>query len=184
MDEEEEVGLLQKTSSTTTRMFTNLIFSSGSSTEIPKDGVRKDQIRSVCRNLGDVSRSKKFESPTSSAWLLQDSLEKDGFIPIERFAAWWVMENCVDDAVRWCKKTFGEDAYLFEQHGGVNITIALPKFKNMRLSQIFRILTESKSKLKVVEYSLGQTTLEQIFLKFAQLQDGEGDHVRGIASQE
>ena len=180
---EEEVGLIQKTSDTTTRMLSNLIFSTTiGSTVIPKDGLKKDQIRSVCRNLGNVERAKKFEDPTSSAWLLQDSLEKDGFISIERFASWWVMENCVDDAVRWCKDTFGKESSLFEQHGGVNITVALPKFKNMRLSEIFRVLTNSKSKLRVVEYSLGQTTLEQIFLKFAQLQEGEGEHVRGIAS--
>ena len=98
----------------------------------------------MCRNLGNIERAKKFEDPTSSAWLLQDSLEKDGFISIERFASWWVMENCVDDAVRWCKDTFGKESSLFEQHGGVNITVALPKFKNMRLSEIFRVLTNSK----------------------------------------
>ena len=90
----------------------------------------------------------------------------------------------MDDALRFCKRTFGEESNLFEQHGGVNITVALPKLKNMRLSEIFRLLTNSKTKLNVAEYSLGQTTLEKIFLKFAQLQEGEGEFVRGIQQED
>jgi len=39
------------------------------------------------------------------------------------------------------------------------------------LAAVFRALEENKAKLKISEYSLSQTTLEQVFLHFAHLQE-------------
>lgn len=50
----------------------------------------------------------------------------------------------------------------------------------MPIGQLFRIVEEAKAKLRIREYSLSQTSLEQIFNWFAAQQQQETGPVRGI----
>jgi hypothetical protein len=47
----------------------------------------------------------------------------------------------------------------------------------LTLARIFEMIEESKDKLKIANYSVSQTSLEQIFIHFAKQQDEE----KGIA---
>merc|ERR1712188_135982 len=102
---------------------------------------------------------------------------------IERFAAWWAVEDFVAVVLSWAKEKFGAGVRLVEQQGGTNVSLQLPPLgEGMRLSSVFQLLEQNKTKLSIAEYSLGQTTLEQIFIRFAQTQEGEGEFVRGVKS--
>jgi ATP-binding cassette, subfamily A (ABC1), member 3 len=56
----------------------------------------------------------------------------------------------------------------------------LPPLEGVPLSQIFRRFEDSKSQLRIAEYSLSQTSLEQIFNLFASQQEEETGNVRGF----
>jgi len=43
--------------------------------------------------------------------------------------------------------------------------------QNMSLAQIFTVVEQNKEKVGIAEYSVGQTTLEQIFIYFAKQQE-------------
>ena len=48
------------------------------------------------------------------------------------------------------------------------------------LSRVFRLLEENKSRLAIVNYSVSQDTLEQIFIQFAREQEEERGEVGGL----
>lgn len=57
------------------------------------------------------------------------------------------------------------------------LTFQIPS-STLRLSEMFGRLESSKAQLNIVEYSLSQTTLEQIFNKFAAQQEHDkGKHI-------
>jgi len=49
------------------------------------------------------------------------------------------------------------------------------------LGKIFRLLEDSKIEQGIVEYSVRETTLEQIFIRFAREQDEEKGPVKGFS---
>jgi len=53
----------------------------------------------------------------------------------------------------------------------------IPISKNCQLADVFEIIEKRKGELQVKEYSVSQTSLEQIFIHFARQQDEE----RGVA---
>jgi len=75
-----------------------------------------------------------------------------------------VKDNCVDSIRDFVKQHF-TNAKELECYGG-NIKYQLG-VQSMALSNIFRLLEREKDQLGILEYALGQSTLEQIFIKFA-----------------
>ena len=53
--------------------------------------------------------------------------------------------------------------------------------KALKLSAMFGELTKQKESLDLQEYSLSQTSLEQIFNKFASTQEEESGDVKGMS---
>lgn len=87
-----------------------------------------------------------------------------------------VKDDRVDDVREFIKKTF-EGANELECYGG-NMKYQLGK-QQMKLSELFRLLEENKEQMGITEYSIGQTTLEQIFIRFAS--DGDAELAREAA---
>lgn len=79
-----------------------------------------------------------------------------------------VQEGRVDQIRAFVNEHFS-DINEVESYGG-NIKYQLGK-QDLKLSQIFSLLEDNKEKVGIVEYSIGQSTLEQIFISFA----GEGE---------
>lgn len=61
-----------------------------------------------------------------------------------------------------------EDAEMIEQHGG-SMKFRVGR-KGNNLSSVFRLVEDNKKKLGIAEYSVSETTLEQIFNAFAKQQ--------------
>eukprot|EP00455_Lapot_gusevi_P047022 TRINITY_DN6288_c0_g4_i3.p1 TRINITY_DN6288_c0_g4~~TRINITY_DN6288_c0_g4_i3.p1 ORF type:complete len:421 (-),score=131.40 TRINITY_DN6288_c0_g4_i3:151-1230(-) len=64
---------------------------------------------------------------------------------------------------------------------GCNLKYRIPA-QNMSLAQIFSVLENNKKDLNIVQYSVGQTTLEQIFIQFAKQGEME-EFVQGPQSK-
>eukprot|EP00301_Raphidiophrys_heterophryoidea_P004938 c12109_g1_i2.p1 GENE.c12109_g1_i2~~c12109_g1_i2.p1 ORF type:complete len:1737 (+),score=451.65 c12109_g1_i2:522-5213(+) len=58
---------------------------------------------------------------------------------------------------------------------GTHIKFELPRLGGMSLGEIFRQVEANKEQLKIEDYSISQTTLEQVFMRFAKAQQQEAD---------
>jgi len=82
-------------------------------------------------------------------------------------------ERSIRRVQKFVEKMF-EGAKLEEFHAG-RLKYHLPK-QNMSLSAIFKAIEQHKAELEIEDYSVCQSTLEQIFLLMAQQQDDQDRH--------
>ncbi|KOB64635.1 Uncharacterized protein OBRU01_23927, partial [Operophtera brumata] len=60
-----------------------------------------------------------------------------------------------------------------EENFADRLVFSVPQSAVSSLARCFQQIEEAKEKLNIVEYSFSQTTLEQVFLKFAQTESVE-----------
>jgi ATP-binding cassette, subfamily A (ABC1), member 3 len=77
--------------------------------------------------------------------------------------------NGVDAARQFVYATF-TGAREVEAHGS-KLKFALPHQPDLSLAEIFSVIESKKEEVGITEYAVGQTTLEQIFVKFAKDDD-------------
>ncbi|KAG7303248.1 hypothetical protein JYU34_011715 [Plutella xylostella] len=66
-------------------------------------------------------------------------------------------------------------AAVLEENFADRLVFSVPQRSVSSLANCFQRIEEAKEKLNIVEYSFSQTTLEQVFLKFAQTESTEQD---------
>jgi len=118
--------------------------------------------------------------------------------PLQTFLGWWLAEDAAEDLHHFMLRDFGARAQLLERSTAHNFRYRVqltssaddvagsdgatpppdaPPSSNgshaaqSALSDIFAKFEAHKAALRIVEYSVGQTTLEQIFNQFASQQD-------------
>lgn len=84
----------------------------------------------------------------------------------------------VHDCIALCERVMPSVA-VEEVHGGY---ARLKVNKEVDLAAAFSALEEHKVALHILDYSISQCTLEQVFLKFAKDQEEETGHVAGLSS--
>lgn len=87
------------------------------------------------------------------------------------------------DFSRFLEQNFA-GAKVIEEHGE-NVKYRIPKDNmgtKVTIAQMFRLLEANRDALHVSEYSVSETTLEQIFIHFAKQQEEETGHVAGFAN--
>jgi len=116
-------------------------------------------------------------SASGSASALHHELVAHGHIQAQSLVSWLLLEQrCI--AAHSFVERFFEHSVLRERQG--------PKFRfeypvqDKPLGRMFAILEENKASLKIKEYSLSQTSLEQIFNHFANQQEEEKGKVAGL----
>ena len=63
------------------------------------------------------------------------------------------------------------------------VRFKLPPLEGLPLSRLFAMFEAQKETLRIAEYSLSQTSLEQVFNMFAAQQEEEVGNVRGFVQQ-
>ena len=125
-------------------------------------------LSEVCNVLMEPNRVKLI-TPNGEGGTIYDMKQTDGDVILHTFLEWWIAQ---DDAIRlesFMSKHF-PGAILLERSTAHSFRYRIPT-KEMSLANIFRQFEESKSFLNIEDYSVGQTTLEQIFNQFAASQD-------------
>ncbi len=79
-------------------------------------------------------------------------------------------ENQLDRLHEFVKINFPA-SHVTEKHTNF-VEFTLP-FQHTQLSKIFGLVENNRINLNIKDYSIGQTTLDQIFVDFAKLQDDE-----------
>lgn len=125
-------------------------------------------LNDVCNALMEPNRMKLI-TPNGEGGSIYDMKQTDGEVVLHTFLEWWIAQ---DDAIRlesFMNKYF-PGTILLERSTTHSFRYRIPT-KEMSLSNVFRQFEESKSYLNIEDYSVGQTTLEQIFNQFAASQD-------------
>ncbi|GAB9468059.1 Abc transporter a family member 2 [Globisporangium polare] len=147
------------------------------------------------------------QHPTGSLLQLQ-LLRKDkgvGALDAREFCGWWLLEDHVEQLTSYLHTHFGEGntallerqadfvrfkltnkhsepsedsaPHLAEHSGAENRSTLMDNF---RLSRMFELVETEKQRLFVQEYSISQTSLEQIFNSFARQQQEETRVANGL----
>lgn len=116
------------------------------------------ECESVCTRVGVMKNgelvvlgsSQHLRNTHGTGYLLEVSLQRSG---VDDIAA---VKNFISSSFR--------GATVVDEHGSM-INYEIPREGVNRLSEAFRLLEANKGKLGIVDYSLSQSTLEQVFLK-------------------
>lgn len=162
--------------------------------------ISRTQVTAVCEKLDKMHRAAQVSSFQSGAMLHEallsaeaDEGEEKG-APLQTFLDWWLAEDAAEALHAFMLREFGARAQLLERStahnfcyrvqltagtgsdGGPAPAIQEANANNSHvaqsaLSDIFAKFEAHKAALRILEYSVGQTTLEQIFNQFASQQD-------------
>ena len=135
------------------------------------------EMAQKCAMLGDANRMALLQSMDDTAWTINALLQQDGTITAVMFATWWLQEERVRPVCAFFNQHL-TGAQLVERQGS-KLRFRLP-VAVMPVSDAFELMQSNKDRLGVQEYSLSQTTLEQIFNQFAAQQEEETGGAVGI----
>uniref|UniRef100_K3X599 Uncharacterized protein n=1 Tax=Globisporangium ultimum (strain ATCC 200006 / CBS 805.95 / DAOM BR144) TaxID=431595 RepID=K3X599_GLOUD len=108
-------------------------------------------------------------------------MERDGFVRAEAFCSWCVEETRFDVLDEFLKKSFGADGVVVMERQNDFCRLKLRGSNDqLKLSKVFALVESVKTTMHVREYSVSQTTLEQIFNQFASQQAEEQGVARGM----
>ena len=103
------------------------------------------------------------------------AIETNGSVGIKHFTSWWILEEKFDGYLNFLSSNFPGYVLRERQMTRVRVEIPLiaPDGTHRQLSTMFGFLEKHKQAIGVKEYSVAQTSLEQIFNGFAAQQEGQ-----------
>ncbi|GMF35983.1 unnamed protein product [Phytophthora fragariaefolia] len=143
--------------------------------------VTRADLDDKCKSFGDQELAQRVVSSHPTGYGLAAVLERDGYIRAEAFLSWCLEETRFDALFNFLSYSFS--------HGGVTVMERQNDFcrfklrgsnDELRLSKVFALVEEIKDKMHIREYSVSQTSLEQIFNYFASQQAEEQGVARGF----
>jgi ATP-binding cassette, subfamily A (ABC1), member 3 len=106
---------------------------------------------------------------------LKVTLDLNGAMSIKQLASWILLESRIDSMLQFLQETF--PGSLVREIQGSKIRVEVPFLledgSQRKLSTMFGVMEREKATLFVREYSIAQTSLEQIFNFFASQQTEE-----------
>ena len=152
------------------------------------DGAGEGKDTQSVQGDGDGGLKNRFELICSgqSGALVDDILNADGCVSLRIFLEWYIAEEVSDSIHAYMQKefpskhkflerssliTFRFRIFPYEIGDGTGSGTVAVEASNTVLADVFSKFESSKDRLRIQEYSVGQTTLEQIFNQFAAGQD-------------
>jgi ATP-binding cassette, subfamily A (ABC1), member 3 len=137
-------------------------------------------VEAICSRLGKSARISEVNA-MGSGWALFNAILATGSINVRDFAVWWAEEDVVEGVVEYMSIEFIGSKIIERQ--GLQLKMSIPPQKkgdSLALASMFERLEQARISKGVATYTLGQTTLEQVFNQFAATQEEETDSSRGI----
>jgi hypothetical protein len=132
--------------------------------------VPRASVDDVCELLGDGRRARLLAETAGPGAVLHQMLEQDDAVPVRALLEFWLCEDRAAALAAFMADAFPGSA-LQEHATGTSFRYKIPRRDaaggELRLSEVFGRMEDAKERLWISEYSLGQTTLEQIFNHFA-----------------
>jgi hypothetical protein len=111
------------------------------------------------------------------------TFSQDGTIPLSSLSSWLFLEEKMDQLFSFIQTNFGPFQVRERQIAKVRVEISVFKEDGITmrpLSTLFGLIERNKEELGIMDYSISQTSLEQIFNQFAAQQEEETGAVAGI----
>ncbi|KAE9002859.1 ABC transporter A family member 1 [Phytophthora rubi] len=143
------------------------------------------QLAGACAVLGNAKRT-----DVATPALYTQVGQGNGSIDVASFANWWLLEDCVQRLDEFLRAQFSVVTLLERQadfcrykvsgisqssteknDSDTRVSDATPQVATA-LSRMFELVEDARSRLGIKEYSLSQTSLEQIFNSFARRRGG------------
>ncbi|EQC39078.1 hypothetical protein SDRG_03286 [Saprolegnia diclina VS20] len=140
----------------------------------------RDQITKLCGDLGQSDRAGWIAKSHSTGYALDAVLERDSNVSLSLFCAWWVGENQFVAYDSFLRSTFARVELLERQNEHCRFKLHDSVDAKLKLSDVFAKMEAHKVDVALKEYSVCQTSLEQIFNAFASQQDEEKGVARGM----
>ncbi|KDO35461.1 hypothetical protein SPRG_18791 [Saprolegnia parasitica CBS 223.65] len=116
----------------------------------------------------------------ATGYTLMESITKNQYIRARDFCTWWLTEDRFEAFNAFLATAMGAgNAQLLERQNDV-ARFKLMSPTKLLLSSVFSMLEGCKAAYHVEEYTVAQTTLEQIFNSFASQQTQEKGVARGV----
>ena len=137
--------------------------------EIPKGEVKKV--------LAIVNFEEWFDRFTEdgSGADIHHSFEQNGCVTATHLASWVILEERFEALLRFLDTNFS--GYMIRERQIAKVRVEVPFVSedgsHRKLSRMFGLIENSLEELHILEYSISQTSLEQIFNSFAMQQTGE-----------
>ncbi|TMW64124.1 hypothetical protein Poli38472_014241 [Pythium oligandrum] len=139
------------------------------------------ELEEKCAALGDASFASRIVASHPSGYNLAAAMDRDGFIRAEAFCSWFVEEARFEELHLYMCRAFGEGhIQVMERQNDFCRFKLRGSNTQLRLSTVFDRVERVKSKMHIREYSVSQTTLEQIFNQFASQQAEEQGVARNM----
>ncbi|KAL3659650.1 hypothetical protein V7S43_015325 [Phytophthora oleae] len=143
-----------------------------------KTYVPLEDLEIKCRAFGNDRLAERLKASHPTGYSLAAAIERDGFVRAEAFCCWCMEETRFDALNDYLQRSFGLDRVAVLERQS-----EFSRFKvsgDVKLSKMFALVEGVKTKMFIREYSVSQTTLEQIFNAFASQQDEELGVARGV----
>ena len=144
-----------------------------------KERLSREDILDVCTTLGMPERMMDIHSSHPTGWSLNAALLRDGSIASTMLADWWLNENTTM-LLRVFLETEFEHVTLLEQQGNLFRYRLHATLEKLLPGRVFDVLEKNKETLHLENYSVTQTSLDQVFNQFASKQQQETGPVRGL----
>lgn len=150
------------------------LYEAGVISELPENEARlgagrlEEPFSRAGEALGNLARIDEI-APARSGALLHDIFVADSYIPLRNFAEWWLAEDFAAAVNSFMQSTF-PGVLLLERATSHAFRFRIPT-ADMPLPAVFDRFESAKTSVFIENYSVGQTTLEQIFNQFAASQE-------------
>ncbi|KUF93746.1 Sulfatase protein [Phytophthora nicotianae] len=139
------------------------------------------ELEDKCRAFGNAQLAERVTASHPTGYSLAAAMERDGFIRAEAFCSWCVEETRFDDLNDYLVRAFGASQVVVMERQNDFARFKVRSSNNeVKLSKMFALVEDVKAKMHIREYSVSQTTLEQIFNSFASQQEEEQGAIRGV----
>ncbi|RLN27189.1 hypothetical protein BBO99_00001771 [Phytophthora kernoviae] len=139
------------------------------------------ELDAKCRAFGSVELTERITASHPTGYSLTAAIERDGFIRAEAFCSWCVEETRFDTLNEYLQGAFGSNGVIVMERQNDFCRFKIRGSNNdLKLSHVFALIENVKASMHVREYSVSQTTLEQIFNTFASQQEEEKGVARGV----
>ncbi|DAZ93924.1 TPA: LOW QUALITY PROTEIN: hypothetical protein N0F65_008867 [Lagenidium giganteum] len=135
--------------------------------------ISQAELSEKCTLLGQPSWEQKIDNTHVTGHTLANQMTRDGYVTAAAFVAWWLSETKFEAFSRFLRDHFGSVELLERQNDSCWFKLReTPNHQGaLRLSNVFDLVENAKASLSIREYSVSQTTLEQIFNAFASQQN-------------
>ena len=138
----------------------------------------------ACQALGNATRFTQIAVNKPGA-AIYETIAAEGAVAATQFIRWWIAEDQAEAIHSFLVDKISTSATLLERSTLNRYRYSVPKAtlvvedeagsslssSSSSLARIFSVFEDRKESLQISEYSIGQTTLEQIFNQFAASQE-------------